>query len=677
MSERRTEPEASPRGNGQAASRGARREELAARSQSILRRSIGSPALFAIVYAPAASAVYFALGVITGHALGLTPLIFLIAALLFLPAAMTYMEGSALHPERGGSSVFGRYAFNELVSFIAGWAMLLDYVILIAVTSYAATRYISVFWSPLGGTWEALGLSVALIASVVLINIRGFAAHREVRIGMLIVTALLVQLLVVGLGLALFFKPHAITSSIDLGTAPTWGGLVFALTVTTIAFTGVESAAGVAGEVKVRIAGVRRLLITGSAIVLIGYLGIGLVAVTAVPIHGMHTALGSQYVDQPVIGIVAQMHPHWLERTMRYLVAAIAALTLFAAANGAMLGLSRLGYTLSVNRQIPSTLGRLHPQRSTPYLLVMLAGVLAAGLASSESLEFLVGLYAFGATLAFAIAHLSICRLRYSEPDRRRPFKVPLSVAFRGGELPLPSAIGAALFAAGWIAVMAVHVQARYVGLAWMAGGLLLYVNYRRSKELPLLRRVTIAPQMLSAEQRKEREYSSILVPLSGTPIDDDIVQTAALLASGEPSEEEELGSTIEALWIFEIPMLLPLDARLPEAQVKRARKALARAKAVGEEYAGVHVATAIVRARRAGQAIVDESKRRGVEVIVLGAEAPSRIMGGGRLGGRGSVGEYYVGEATKYVIGKAGCRVIVTAPPAEDAAQERQATMG
>jgi len=650
-----------------ASRQGRGREDLSALSQSILRRSIGSPALFAIVYAAAASAVYFSLGVVTRRALGLTPVVFLVAGLLFVPTAMTYLEGSALHPERGGSSVFARHAFNELVSFVAGWVMLLDYIILIAVTAYSSTQYLRVFWHPLGGTYEALGLAIALIAFVVLTSIRGFAARREVRIGLLVLIALLVQLLVVVIGLVMFFDPQAMTRSIHLGTAPTWGGLVFALTITTIAFTGVESASGISGEVKVRISGLRRLLLVGSALVLISYVGIGLVAVTTVPIHGTHTALGERYVDAPVIGIVAQMHPHWLEQTLKYLVAAVAALTLFAAANAAMLGLSRLGYTLSTNRQIPSGLGRLHPKRSTPYLLIILAGIIASALVVPESLDFLIGLYAFGAILAFTIAHLSVCKLRYSEPDRRRPYRVPLSIRVRGGDLPLPSAIGAVLFAAGWIAVLIVHKDARYVGLAWLAAGLLLYVNYRRSEELPLLRRVTISPQMLSAEQPKERDYSSILVPLSGTSIDDDIVQTAALLASGEPTEEEQEGSTIEALWIFEIPMLLPLDARLPEAQVKQARKALARAKAVGEEYSGVHVATAIVRARRAGQAIVDEAKRRGVEAIVLSAEEPSRIRGGSRLGGRGTTFENFVGEATKYVISKARCRVIVTAPPEQD----------
>ncbi len=126
------------------------REDLLALSQSVMRRSIGSPALFAIVYAAAASAIYFSLGVVAGHALGLTPIVLLLAALLFVPASMTYAEGASLHPERGGSTVFARHAFNEIVSFIAGWAMLLDYIILIAVTSYTATQYLRVFWDCLG-----------------------------------------------------------------------------------------------------------------------------------------------------------------------------------------------------------------------------------------------------------------------------------------------------------------------------------------------------------------------------------------------------------------------------------------------------------------------------------------------------------------------------------------------
>ena len=647
--------------------------ELAARSRVIVRRSIGSPILFTIIYSSLGSAIYFSLGVIAGHALGLTPLVFLIAALLFTLTAMTYVEGASLHQDRGGSTVFARYAFNELVSFIAGWAILLDYVILIAVTAYSATQYLRTFWSPLGSRDEALGLALAFIALVVLSNIRGFGGRRARRVGMLVAGDLALQGFIVVLGLVLFFNPHTLLDPIHLGSAPKWSDLIFALTVAVISFTSLESASGLAGEVRISRRGLKQMVASGTATVVLLYVGIALVAVTALPVHAGHTELASRYLNAPMIGVVKHVHPHWLAQTLTYLVAGLASVTLVAAANSAMLGLSRLAYSLSTNRQIPSGLGRLHPVRSTPYVLIIFAGLLAAALVVPENLDFLVGIYAFGAMLAFTIAHLSIWRLRYTEADRDRPYRVPLSVPFRGGQLPLPAVFGAFVSGVGWVAVMVVHEPARYVGLGWMAAGIALYVVYRRADETSLLRRVTVSPRVLRAEQPPERDYGSVLVPLFGTDLDDDIVQTAALLVAGEPTDEAAIDTaTIEALWVFVIPMALPLDASLPEAQIKHARQVLARAKAVGEEYTGVHVATATVRTRRAGYAIVDEARRRGVEAIVLGAEEPSLIRGGGRLGGRGGPLEGYVGDVTKYVVRKAACRVIVTAPAARDSPLEQ-----
>jgi len=648
--------------------------ELAASARVIARRSIGSPILFTIVYSSLASAIYFSLGVIAGHALGLTPVVFLVAAVLFAVTAMTYVEGASLHQDRGGSTVFARYAYNELVSFVAGWAILLDYVILIAVTAYSATQYLHVFWHRLGESGEALGLALAFIALVVLSNIRGFGTRRARRIGILLAGDIAVQAFIVVLGLILFFSPHKLTAPIHLGSAPSVSDLIFALTVAVIAFTSLESASGLSGEVRISRAGLKRLVGSTTATVAFLYVGIALVAVTALPVHHGHTALGGRYLDAPMVGVVTPVHPHWLQQTLRYVVAGLATVTLLAAANSAMLGLSRLAYSLSTNRQIPSGLGRLHPERSTPYVLIVIAGLIAAGLVASEDLSFLIGIYAFGATLAFTIAHLSICKLRFSEPDRDRPYRIPLSVRIGKGSLPLPAAFGAVASAAGWVAVMVVHEPARYVGLGWMLFGLTLYVIYRRADETSLFKRVTVSPQVLrsGAEHMRERDYGSVLVPLFGTDLDDDIVQTAALLVAGEPTDEAAIDTaTIEAIWIFTIPMSLPLDASLPEAQIKHARQVLARAKAVGEEYTGVQVATATVRTRRAGYAIVDEAKRRGVEAIVLGAEEPTSIRGGARLGGRGGPLEGYVGDITKYVVRKATCRVIVTAPAAKDAPVE------
>lgn len=662
-----------------------RAAELGASARVTLRHSLGSPILFAVVYTSLASAVFFSLGVVADHALGLTPIVFLIAAVMFGVTAMSYVEGTSLHPEPGGSTVFARYAFNELVSFVAGWAMMLDYVILIAVTAFAATQYLSVFWAPLGHTVEALLLSVAIIAFIVLTSIRGFAWRREFRIGLVVVGALVLELVAILIGLAQFFDAKQLVSQVHLGTAPTWSGLIFALTVTTIAFTSVESASSMAGEVKAGRGALRRLIGSGTATLVLAYVGVAVVAVTALPLPGS-SAHGHDFTDAPVIDVLRQLHPHALSQALVYLIGAVAAGTLVAAADSAMLGLSRLAYSLSTNRQIPSGLGRLHPQRSTPYVLILIAGAMAVALVIPESLDFLIGIYAFGAMLAFTIAHVSIVKLRYSEPQRERPYQTPFSVRVRwpadrrsnrssiGGvpadrryvEVPLPAVFGALVCSAGWIATMVVHEPARYVGLGWMLGGLVLYALYRRADETSLLRRVTAPVEALRAEQLPEREYGSILVPLSGTKLDEDMIQTAALLAAGEPTEDEDI-STIEAVWIFEIPMSLPLDARLADAQVKHARQALARAKAVGEEYGGVQVATATIRARRAGQAILEEARRRGVEAIVLGAEEPSRIRGGARLGGRGGPMENFVGDAIKQVVGKARCRVILTAPPARE----------
>jgi basic amino acid/polyamine antiporter, APA family len=330
--------------------------------------------------------------------------------------------------------------------------------------------------------------------------------------------------------------------------------------------------------------------------------------------------------------------------------------------NGQMLGLSRLAYSLATNRQIPSAIGKLHGDRSTPYVAITIASVLAFGLTLTSNVKFLAGLFAFGAMLAFTLAHLSIVVLRFREPDFARAFRIPLSFRFRGGTVPVPALIGGVTAFAAWISVLVLHSGARYVGLGWMIGGLTLYVVYRKSQGKSLTRRFTIPAAAL--HEAPEVEYGSILVPVFGSPLDDDIVGTAGRLAS-EDGEPGEGGTVIEALYVLEVPMSLPLDARVPDDRIAGARRALARAKEVGEEYEGVEVATAVVRARSVGAGIVEEARRRGVDAIVLAAEQPTRVRGGAILGGRGGPRERFVGDMTRYVVEKAPCRVILTAAPA------------
>ena len=633
----------------------------------MFRRGLGSPAVFAVIWTSLASAIYFSLGVVAENALGLTPLVFLGAAVFFALTAMTYVEGASLHQERAGSTVFARYAFNELVSFVAGWAVLLDFLILIAVTAFVAVNYVAAFWSPLGDGLTELVIAIAIVAYVAVRNTRGFGGVTRERIAALVLVDIALQLLIIVFGVALVVDLDGLLDSIELGTSPEWKDVMFALTVSTVAFTSLESASGLAGEVSVSRRDLKRLVASATASVLVVYVGISLVAVAALPVTPGAGPLTGEALDAPVLAIVDRFEPVWLSDVFKYVTAALATGTLVLACHAAMLGLSRLSYSLTTNRQIPSVLGRLHPRYGTPFVVIALAAVLASALVVPRDLEALAGVYAFGAMLAFLIAHVSICALRYREPDRERPYRIPLSVSVRGGDLPLPAVLGATMAAGGLLSLLAFHEGARYVGLVWTAAGIALYVTYRRVAGMPVLSRVLLSEAALRSEPARA-EYGSILVPLFGSPLDDDIVQTAGRLAAAQNREGQDgAGATIEAIWVFEVPLSLPLDARLPEAQLKRARAALARAKAVGEEYEGVEVATATIRARRAGEAIVAEAQRRGVELIVLAAEEPSRIRGGARLGGIGGPLDNFVGEATKLVVRKAPCRVILTAPPAQE----------
>jgi APA family basic amino acid/polyamine antiporter len=622
---------------------------------------VGLPALFAVVYAASVSAIYFALGVIARHANGLTPEVFVAAGVFFQLTAMTYAEAAATYRETGGSAVIARHAFNELVSFAAGWAIVLDYVILVAVAALSVPAYLSVIWPALGHGAGQIISGLLVIGLVSADNLRGISAGRLRRRVRAASADVVVQILVIVLGLALAFHGSHLVRAVHLGRAPTWAGLAFAFPVAVIAFTGLEAASSLAGEVSSGARQVRRLVGTGSAAIVVLFVGTAVVGVGVLPVHHGVTQLGERQIRAPLLGVVEAYRPGGVGDVLKYVVGISGALALTAAAGAAMLGVSRVGYSLATNRQIPSAVGQLSRRWGTPWVVIGAAAVIAAALSIVGNLDALVGIYAFGALVAFSIAHVSVIVARFRDPGRERAYRVPLSIRVGGGLLPLPTVLGAILSVIGLVLLMIFHTGARYVGVGWLLVGLTLYVTYRKTQSKPIFRRVSIPERALRSED-VDPEFGSILVPVFGTPLDDDVIQTAARL-SGESDEMSE-NSTIEAIWVFEMPMALPLDAPLPETRTDPARAALKRAREVGEEYEGVHVATAIVRARRAGQAIVSEARRRGVEAIVLAADEPSDIRGGGLLGGRPL--DNYVGEVTKYVVNKAPCRVIITAPPSD-----------
>jgi basic amino acid/polyamine antiporter, APA family len=289
--------------------------------------------------------------------------------------------------------------------------------------------------------------------------------------------------------------------------------------------------------------------------------------------------------------------------------------------------------------------------------------VMALGFVIPTDVDLLAGLYAFGITLAVAIAHLSVIRLRYSDPTRPRAYRVPINVPFAGGSLPLPALFAAVVSIAAWVSVLVIHDEARWVGGGWMAFGLVGYVIYRRFVEgTSLTRRVHVPAEALT-KQEPLVEHRKILVPVFGTPLDDEIVGTAGRLAAAadEPGKDPP---RLEIVYVLELPLTVPLDARPPQKRLEQAQRALDRASDVGGEYEAVDVHTHVIKSRSVGGGIVDAARERDVEAIVLGAEPPTRIKGGSVLGGVGASRPPEIGEVTEYVLRKAPCRVLLTAPP-------------
>jgi basic amino acid/polyamine antiporter, APA family len=625
-----------------------------------LGKTLGAPALFGIVQGFVAASVYFAVGLVAERALGFTWLVFLTGALVFACVVPSYMEGASLHQERGGATVIARFAFNELISFLAGWAICLEYLILIAICAFGTTDYAAVFWSEFDSGVPEFVLAAALVIFVAARNVTRAGAPRYDRAVLLVLGDLALQLLIVTFGLIYVFDPDVISDPSIMGGTPSLEDLVFVFPLVLVAFSGLDASSGLSGQVPIGRRGLHRLLRVRLLAAIVPYVGIALVASTALPDEPVGT-----WVEAPMLGVADAFTQEWLREPLRYLVAVSAIAILAAACNAAMLGVSRLGYSLAVNRQLPSRVGYLHPRWATPVVIIVIGALAATLLLLTADLEFLLGISAFGATAAFTIVCLSVCRLRWKEPSRDRPYRMPFNLPIARSELPLPAALGTLLSGAAFVAVLAYHEGARWVGVGWMAFGLTVYVYYRLSEGKPLLKRVTVPESVLTRKQTDAR-YGSILVPISGTALDDDIVQTAGRLAAEENEDLGEGGAVIEALWVFEVPMSQPLDTAVPDAELAAARKALARAKAVGEEYEGVEVATAVVRARRTGEAIVREAKRRGVEAIVLAAEEPTRMRGGVLYGGKQGLRDTFVGDTTRYVVNKAPCRVVLTAPPAE-----------
>jgi APA family basic amino acid/polyamine antiporter len=619
-----------------------------ARKLPRLQRVLDAPALFSVAYGEIASSIYFALGIIALHALGFTPVVLLVVGALFLLVALSYAEGTAAIRETGGAATFVRIAFNDFAGFVAGWTLFLDYLIVIALSALFVPHYVAGALSLPGlgrSPWDVVFAVGAIAAIAVMRLFRRTRLHSAAIFVALL--DLVTQLLLVTLGLALVLSPDALTRGTSLGQSPTWHSIAFSLPLAMLAYTGLETVASLAEETRRPGRDLPRSLFSSIVVVVLLYVAIATVGLSAFPAQNGSTELGDRWLRSPLMGIVSSLRGHLPDvvgAPLQIFVGLSGALILLMAATTSISGFGRLAYSLGEHGQLPTVFGRLHrrtlvsPQSIAAAALIAIALILATSPLEQPAV-FLASLFSFGVLITFTAAQLAVIKLRFSEPQRRRPFAVPLGVRFRGALVPIPSVVGAALTLAVWIVAVATHPGARYAGPVWLAVGLAMYGLLRRAHGEPLAGRV-VSPD---EQTRIEIQFSRILVPMKLGDIGEEMIATAVKLA-------QEQGAAVEALHVIRVPLDKPLDAELVEEE-ERAEASIAEAKLLGADH-GVTVEGAIVRARSIGQAIVEEAERVGADLIVLGSSPRWRRQ------------SRFFSPTVDYVLRKASAEVLIVAFP-------------
>ena len=608
-----------------------------------LARVHGVGALFSAAYGNVGSSIYYALGVTAAFALGLTPVAFVIAGLIFMATAATYAEATVMYPEAGGSASFARHAFNELVSFIAAWGQMLNYIITVAISAFFVPHYLAVFWPWLGDSPGDILGGVAVVVFLAALNVKG--TQESTRLNLILAIAdLFTQVILVVIGLALVFSPDILVSNVHLGVAPSWGDFLLGIAVGMIAYTGIETISNMSEEAK----DAPRTVPRGVGLTVVAVLGLyallPLIALSAMPVHQVGgeyvTDLGSKFADDPVLGIVENLGlGAGLTDVLRYYVGVLAAVILLIATNAGLIGVSRLTFSMGHYRQLPERLRQIHPRFRTPYIAILVfSGIAIITMIPGET-ELLATLYSFGAMLSFTIAHISVIKLRQRYPDKERAWKPPGSVHAFGFDVPVTAVLGGFGTFAAWIVVMALNPRTLVIGAIWMAFGLTIYLLYRRSLGLsPIQTHKVLLPEPLGVE---EIEYKSVLVAFEDDePFNEQTMVTAVKLAGKKRR-------AVHVIAIVTVPNHLPLDAPLSE-QDQEARSKIEQAKLIGGLRVSGHIHR--VRPNQAGHSIAEEARQLKAVALVMGL----RYRNGAPL----------YGKTLQTVLAERPCRVIVVAQP-------------
>ena len=492
-----------------------------------LPRTLGPGALFAACYGNVGSSIYYALGVTAAFALGLTPAALILAGFIFVTTALNYAEGTAALPHAGGSSSFARRAFNAPIGFIVGWVQLLNYTATVSISSYFAIsylgflgRYVSIL-EPLtrDQTSHVLG-TIVLIFLLVVVNVIGIQESSAINL-VLAFADLITQFVLVILGLILLLNIQNIINGIHLGVAPTWGNFLAGISIAMVTYTGIETISNLSEEAKDPGRNVPKA--TWWVIIAVLFvsaflptIGVSVFPVHYDAVHGYVTDLATTWKADPVAGIVTGFQQETLRFWAQVWVGILAFTILVIATNAGLIGISRLSYSMAGVDLLPHRLARLHPKFKTPYVSIIVFGILAALLvlpgivAGGKEIDLMSAVYSLAATFAFCSAHLSVMRLRFIEPALHRPYRMPWNIKFGRDSIPVLSLVGALFIGTVFTQLLFENISnTTFIFMAWLGLGVLTYLGYRRYRKEPLWEPLETPPV-------REREHEH--VPFESLP---------------------------------------------------------------------------------------------------------------------------------------------------------------
>jgi len=632
-----------------------------ARKLPVLQRVVGEDALFAAIYGTISSSLYFALGIVALYALGLTPIVLPVIGLLVLLAAGAYAEAAS--STGGGSPLIVRRAFGDAAGFLVGWAVLLDLLVVALLSALFVPRYAE---AALGDIGQMSGRSAEVIG-VGVIAVLGLARllpqlSRMDLVRPLALVDMLAQFTLAILGLTALGHIDVLTRSVNLGAAPTWTSLGYALPIALVAFTGLEIVAGLLQEAANPARPLRRITIGAIAATVLAYAVIAASALALLPVHrvagapsGYASDLSTIWGTAPLAGaaqaIGAQAFGSGAGDVVRVLVSISAIGVLVTSAAIALGAALRTLRALAAMGGLPPPLMRRSRRCMVEPWAVLLLVVLSGALMLAVSLlgrevDALASVYSFGILIAFMLVFASVVALRVREPSMPRVVRMGGSVRFGSSSIPVLALLGLAMSWALWVLDLGTHRAGRILPPAWLACGLLLFVIMRRAQGKPLLERFDAAapppPEVI------DLRFGTIVVPLKACgPIEEEMLAIACKLA------QEQEGERVLGVNVVEVPLSLPLDAPIEGAE--QCSMELLQLTAMFSRDYGVPVDFMPVRSRAISGEVARIAREADAGLILVGA-----VPHIGALAGRAQV----FSETIENLLRRAHCRVIVTSFP-------------